>query len=554
MRKPGTKKFDKIPFILCLGAWALSGLACGGGGNDVFDSSNLLGGGMQVGEVRALIFNENKVAKTSFTELSGEEEFSFLVFAANPQAISHSVQIQSLNLSADKALQWLESEAPAPLHLDEADDPTALAHQQLREEEGKWVGQEPYSPGVDGISAKSLATGGACGNGGVNLKVLTSLANTNLYTQVCAIPVRTTGNAIYYVDQSVLSEIPNGSLNGLIDGFEAQIPIERGLFGDESDVDQNSTLSVLFSPAVNRLGAEAGGFVTGFFYGGDLFPAQGNSPSNQGEILYVCVPDPKGTWGVPLPLEFWMSNIAPAVLPHEFQHMISFNQKVIQQGVAPEEPWLNEGISHFVEDLQPVPGINPGSIGVGNLQAMFSKTGNENPSRVSLYLHSPQSNPFTAGIALAQRGGTYLALKYFFEQANLGRYPGAANGQELLQKLLQSPKRGVDNLAGSMGWEFKDLLLDFFAALAVSSTEISADPRYKFQGICLTCEQDDNRGTKLSGVKTVPLSGTTGNGNIASPGGIFFKSDGESLTRAGQGLSFIASPDMIPGGAVIRLR
>lgn len=525
--------------------------ACGGGSGDVFDSASLLGGGMQAGEVRALIFGDNNVAKTSFSELSGEEEFTLLLFAANPSPASYPVQIQSLSLSAEKSLQLPEPAEAVPAESDE--DATSQLHQSLRDAETSYIGQEPFDPESDHDASKSLANSG-CANGGLYFKVLTSLSNTSLFTQVCGVPVRTTANAIYYVDTAVFADLPNAALTPVIDAFEAKIPYERALFGSESDVDKNGKITVLFSPAVNRLGAESGGFVTGFFFGGDLFPGQGNAGSNQGEVLFSCVPDPEGRYGVSLPIEFWVSNIARAVLPHEFQHMISFNQKVLLQNIAPELPWLNEAISHFVEDLEPSAGGDPNHFSASQWMEVFAKPGPENPSRVQLYLGAPEANPFTAGISLSQRGGSYLAIKYLFEQANLGRYPGTADGRDLMNRLLSSPEQGIESVEASTGWLFKDLLLDFFATLQLSGTGANGDARYNFHGICLTCEQDDGRGTILTGVQNQELTSAKGSGNVASSGGIFFKISGATLTQAGQGLSFSAPTDMIAGGAVIRTR
>lgn len=509
---------------------------------------------MDVGEVRALSFDDRNVAQVSFSELSGAEEFALLLFAANKQPASYPVQIQALSLSGEKSLQLLHSDPPEADVEADPKETTSRFHETLRERESNLLGLEPYSPGEDVESDKALATGSSCAGGaGAYLKVLTSLTDTDQYTTACAVTVRTTSQAIYYVDQSIQGNLPASVLNPFIDAFEQKLPLEKALLGTESDVDENGKIAVFFTPAVNRLGAASGGFVTGFFYGGDLFPTENNPASNQGEILYSCVPDSNGAFGVPLSVDFWASNIAPSVLPHEFQHMVSFNQKVLQQGVSPEEPWLNEGISHFLEDLAAVPGVSPDNFGADNLQALFGQAGKENPSRVELYLAAPELNPFTAGVSLAQRGGSYLALKYLYEQANLGRYPGVANGQELLKKLLSNSQHGIDNLEITTGWTWSDLLLDFFAAVELSSVGLDANPRYRFHGICLHCDQDDNRGTKLEGVNNISLENTSGSGAVGASGGIFFHMRGETLGQAGQGLSFTAAPDMIPGGAVIRI-
>jgi hypothetical protein len=54
-------------------------------------------------------------------------------------------------------------------------------------------------------------------------------------------------------------------------------------------------------------------------------------------------------------------------------------------------------------------------------------------------------------------------------------------------------------------------------------------------------------------VNNISLENTSGSGAVGASGGIFFHMRGETLGQAGQGLSFTAAPDMIPGGAVIRI-
>ena len=71
-------------------------------------------------------------------------------------------------------------------------------------------------------------------------------------------------------------------------------------------------------------------------------------------------------------------------------------------GGLPEENWLNEGMSHFMED--------------------WAGYGVENPSRYAMYLASPstygvvtQSSP-----NLMERGASYLFLRFLYEQASDG--------------------------------------------------------------------------------------------------------------------------------------
>jgi hypothetical protein len=355
----------------------------------------------------------------------------------------------------------------------------------------------------------------------------------------CAIPVRQTNNAIYYVDQEAINVVTADYLNPIIDNFESKIAEEHSLIGNESDVNNSGNFSVYLTPAVNRLGANQGGFVTGFYFGGDLFPAANTPASNQREIFYSSVPDPNGTWGVVMDKAFWASNIGPTVFPHEFQHMISFNQHVILRNSGAEEAWANEGFSHFFEDL--------------DMNTHFDRVGLENPSRVALFLSSPENSPFTGGTSISQRGGSYLFFRYLYEQANLGRYPGIASGDDLLRQLIDSDMKGVENIQNVTNTDFKDLLLNFYTTLQISNSGVNLDPTYNFKGINIRAAQNDNRGTVLKGVTTHPFTTAQNSGSVSSPGGLFYDASGSNITSAGQTLNFVGATGMEPGGAVIRL-
>ena len=538
---------DPYPFtfahFIALGL-SLGVAACGGSGMGPDLSAQALGGGFAPGEVRPVQFDAGNLARIEFSELSGTEKFSIVLFGANTTSGNYEFQLAGLNDSAQaKLLQDpgdlpLEAEAP---EADEDGDSTAQLHDQLRRAEKDLLDLEPFSPEAEPSQGKAFAaTHVSCGGGGgIYFNVLSSLSNNNAYESVCGIEVRRSGNAVYYVDQSVLNDLNGGNLGQVLDEFEAKIPHERSLFGEESDVDENGSFSVLFSPAVNRLGSSGGGFVTGYFYGGDLYPRSSIPGSNEQEVLFLCVPDPDGRWNVNLNHDFWESNIARSVLPHEFQHMISFHQHLLLRNDGAEEAWANEGISHFIEDLQ--------------TNGSLDRVGVENPSRVLLYLVAPEQAAFTAGVSIAQRGGAYLFFRYLYEQANAGRYPAAANGSELLGNLLQKGVKGVANIEQATGWSLRNLLLDFYATVQLSNRGISSDPRYNLHAISLLGPQDDNRGTNLQGVHSHELKDVPFHGTVQSPGAYFMEVSGKTLIDAGQGLSFSAPPGMIPGGIVIRI-
>ncbi|MFO1463767.1 MAG: hypothetical protein U1F66_08305 [bacterium] len=521
-------------------------LACGGSGSGPDFSTQALGGGFAPGEVRPINFDGSNQARIEFSELSGSEKFAVVFFGSNAEGGSFDFRLSGLDDPAQaKFLQAPTLPNPAADEEVSADtDGTSLLHERLRAAEQELEGLEPYSPenaGAGPVTKDFAASHTACGGGrGIYFNVLSSLSNNNLYETVCGVEVRRSGGVIYYIDEAVLNDLSANDLGGILNEFEAKIPHERALFGSESDVDQSGSFSVLFSPAVNRLGKSGGGFITGYFYGGDLYPRSTVQTSNEQEVLFLCVPDPSGRWNINLNKDFWSSNIAPSVLPHEYQHMISFNQHVLLRNDGAEEAWANEAISHFIEDLAP--------------NGSLDHTGVENPSRVALYLVAPEAAAFTTGISIAQRGGSYLFFRYLYEQAELRRYPGAANGPELLRKLLQSGTKGVPNIEQATGWSFRNLLLDFFATVQLSNQGISSDPRYNLKGISLQGPQDDNRGTNLQGVQAHNLGDLPFTGQVAVPGAYFLEITGKKLMDAGQGLSFSAPAGMMAGGIVIRIQ
>ena len=130
-------------------------------------------------------------------------------------------------------------------------------------------------------------------------------------------------------------------------------PIDTVAFGRESDVDANGAVIVLLTHRVNALSPgcdSTGSVVLGYFFGADLLPRSAANPgSNEAEIFYGLVPDPLNA-SCDISAEFALSRL-PATFIHEFQHMISFNQHVLVRSGTSEDTWLNEGLSHFAEEL-----------------------------------------------------------------------------------------------------------------------------------------------------------------------------------------------------------
>lgn len=220
--------------------------------------------------------------------------------------------------------------------------------------------------------------------------------------------------------------------------FDDQLyPIDTTAFGRESDVDANGVVAVLLTDRINALSpncAQTGQVIAGYFFGLDLDLVDPNS--NKGEVFYAAVPDPAHP--VCFSKSFMLSQLAPVAI-HEFQHMISFNRHVLLAGAAQEEAWLNEGLSHFAEELG-ARQVSAGSCTGGNCLSQFAGGDLQNAYE---YLQAPTLHflvePGTSGGTLAERGANWLLVRWFADQSP----SDSLLGTDLTRRLL-----GADQVGG----------------------------------------------------------------------------------------------------------
>ena len=171
------------------------------------------------------------------------------------------------------------------------------------------------------------------------------------FNQIIAEVRAISARAILYVDLEALEDLPPQEVERFGAIFDDPIySVEVDAFGATSDVDTNEKVIILFTPQVNRLSTPGSGeLIGGFVFGLDLFIEAENS--NAAEILYVMVPDPTGRYGNVQSLDLVRSSI-PAILAHEFQHMINHNERIIERGGERADAfWLSEALAPMGEDL-----------------------------------------------------------------------------------------------------------------------------------------------------------------------------------------------------------
>jgi hypothetical protein len=317
-----------------------------------------------------------------------------------------------------------------------------------------------------------------------------------------------------YLDQLAPA---NGFTLSLLQQLSAQFdtvlyPLDTLAFGAPSDIDGNGVVIILLTPKVNALVRPPdcqSSFVTGFFLAADLAPAT-RASYNNGEVFYAMVPDPIGQVSCAHTVD-QVKALVPPTFIHEFQHMISFSQHVLERRGPIEVLWLNEAMSHLGEELG---GRHYDSLGVDSTAAHFLLGDLYNAYR---YLLNPAANAVitTAGSdGLEQRGAQWLFLRYLVDQYGPG----------MSRRLEQTSLTGDANIvsvAGNTG--FATLLGRWALALYVSdlpSFTPDAALRYVHWGLRSTYDSLHvrYRNTFTQGFPLMP-AGTSG-GSFAVSGTI----------------------------------
>ncbi|HEU4800115.1 MAG TPA: hypothetical protein VFS94_05745 [Gemmatimonadales bacterium] len=259
-------------------------------------------------------------------------------------------------------------------------------------------------------------------------------------------------SAIYLDDEVPAGGYSAGDIEGIGQLFDQYLyPIDTTSFGRESDLDNNGVVVALLTDAVNDLSPNCnsdGSVILGYFYGNDLLP--GNAHSNAGEIFYSLVPAP-GDADCTIDLTFAQEYLGPTFI-HEFQHMISFNQHVLVGGGSSEDTWLNEGLSHYAEELagRAVPDQFCGGdcltrFAVGDIGNSYS------------YLTDPEQHflvePGSSNGSLAERGANWLFVRWLVDQ-----FGADLTGAAFTRQLVETSRVGEANVEAVAVQDFTTLI------------------------------------------------------------------------------------------------
>jgi hypothetical protein len=243
---------------------------------------------------------------------------------------------------------------------------------------------------------------------------------------------------------------------------EYHYPIIAQSFGTPSDIDGNGMVLVLLTHAVNRLTTNCSqGRIVGYFWPGDLLTIQG---SNRAEVFYSLVPAPATPTCTAVHRMQARRQVKPVML-HELQHMVNYNQKVlVRRGAGAEETWLNEGLSHYAEELggrlipgsecpevQNVPNPCRSLYWVANILNLWDYLENTE----AFYLVFPR----TGTGSLAERGANWTFVRWLTDH-----FGSDSVGADFTRRLTETPLRGEANVRAATGADFSVLVGEWFLA------------------------------------------------------------------------------------------
>ena len=307
-----------------------------------------------------------------------------------------------------------------------------------------------------------------------DLKSFQVCRNTNCDQPFVAVGARAqvvSGNLVIFVDTTVTPGSPQSysptDLTNIAQLFDNYLyPIDTTNYGRESDIDNNGVVEVLLTPQINRLSGSCNttrSVILGYFFSVDLETSQPGS--NKGEVFYSIVPDPNNT-ACTISKQFAEDNLGPTFI-HEFQHMISYNRHVLLAGGTSEDTWLNEGMSHYAEELggRLIPNnsiqnplLQPGETTLGQF------AGGDYENAYS-YLTNPEASALIESDqstgTLTERGANWLMVKWLANQ--FGTTPPDSThfivpSTGFTLNLENTTLLGAANVAQQSGQPFSDLV------------------------------------------------------------------------------------------------
>lgn len=235
-------------------------------------------------------------------------------------------------------------------------------------------------------------------------------------------------------------------------------------FGEVSDVDDNGSVDLFLSPDMNRLhfNGTPSNRIDSFratvpYRPNDLAPfdSQRNSTSNEGEIIYLWVPDPAGiyTYGFLSSANSLASNYSKGYVAAQLMNLITLNHKVIVDNrLKKEQRWLIDALALLASSY-----ISGNNIVFHQLAQYLTSR----PQTINLFAQ-PASN-YENFIDDEERQGMLTMFAWYMHTRLCGDKVKICAE---LKTLIDTELTGRENIENTFGVGLDQLLLDFGISVA----------------------------------------------------------------------------------------
>ena len=229
-------------------------------------------------------------------------------------------------------------------------------------------------------------------------------------------------------------------------------------FGDASDMNSDSKVSVVITPVLNQMTRSSSDEevqLVGSYADPEVdlneYDPDENPGSDGQEVIYVFAPDPYGFHNpnAQTTIQEYTDVSLGYQIARAYFRLISYNQHVLVNDGEPEAVWVTEGLAALAADL----------VGYGS----------PNYRGVWDYLDAPHMSSLTTieetgAISTSTFGPQYLFFRWVLD----------AFGSEALQGIVQSEEIDVDNIATVLDDDFINLVLKWQLAL-ISTNSTTAE-------------------------------------------------------------------------------
>jgi hypothetical protein len=259
------------------------------------------------------------------------------------------------------------------------------------------------------------------------------------------------------IDAEILAEVAQNFA-------EIVLPRERIYFGEESDVNGDERVTMLFSP----LTFQGSGGATAYVHPCDLLAAgaTGCSYSNEQELIYLSPPEL-------LAPHMGTANAITETVAHEFQHAIYFWRKVVLNDATGqhESLYVTEGMSAMAQDVS--------GFQAGNLYVAAAAIEDVDSVSMAGILAWPLG--YNEQLDGVWRGAAYLLVRWAFERAGGDVMDDQGvitdlGGVAFLNDMTDLAAFGYDGLEAATGATAEELIASLYVAMLLGDREADGAP------------------------------------------------------------------------------